>query len=157
MFGEQIVVASWESTVNLEVKVFISNQSNLNGESKLKCYHVFHPNCINNWLNQFVDASKNVIYKTIEKVIDDKTFTVTELFENNDCDDLSLFLYGQEVNDFLTINKDSIFTIATSALQQVDKELQETKQIVARQQVEIEELKSCYTDLLERLRTAGIP
>ena len=106
---------------------------------------------------QFLDASNNVIYKTIDKVIDDKTFTVTELFENNDCDDLSLFLYGQEVNDFLTINKDSIFTITTSALQQVDKELQETKQIVAKQQAEIEELKSCYNDLLERLRTAGIP
>jgi hypothetical protein len=105
---------------------------------------------------QFIDQSNNTFYKTIEKIVDNKTFTVTELFENNDSENLPLFLYGQEVNDFLTINKDSIFTITTSALQQVDKELQETKQIVVKQQVEIDLLTSCYNELLERIKRAGI-
>jgi hypothetical protein len=40
------------------------------------------------------------------------------------------FVYGLEVEDFHTLNKDVIFTVALAALQQVDKELQETKQTV---------------------------
>jgi hypothetical protein len=40
------------------------------------------------------------------------------------------FVYGVEVDDFHTLNKDVIFTVALAALQQVDKELQETKQTV---------------------------
>lgn len=40
------------------------------------------------------------------------------------------FVYGVEVEDFHTLNKDAIFTVALAALQQVDRELQETKQTV---------------------------
>jgi len=40
------------------------------------------------------------------------------------------FAYGVEVEDFHTLNKDAIFTVALAALQQVDRELQETKQTV---------------------------
>jgi hypothetical protein len=40
------------------------------------------------------------------------------------------FVYGIEVEDFHTLNKDAIFTVALAALQQVDRELQETKQTV---------------------------
>ena len=43
---------------------------------------------------------------------------------------VNTFAYGVEVDDFHTLNKDAIFTVALSALQQVDKELQETKQTV---------------------------
>jgi hypothetical protein len=43
---------------------------------------------------------------------------------------VNTFAYGVEVDDFHTLNKDAIFTVAVSALQQVDKELQETKQTV---------------------------
>lgn len=37
-----------------------------------------------------------------------------------------IFVYGREVDDFHALNKDAIFTVATAALQEVDKELQET-------------------------------
>ena len=38
-----------------------------------------------------------------------------------------LFIYGQEVDDFIYITKDAIWTVATSALQEVDRQLQAEK------------------------------
>ena len=41
-----------------------------------------------------------------------------------------IFVYGQEVNDFHNLNKDAIWTVATAALQEVDRQLQAEKQKV---------------------------
>ena len=38
-----------------------------------------------------------------------------------------LFVYGQEVNDFHHLKKSAIFTVTTAALQEVDRQLQDTK------------------------------
>jgi hypothetical protein len=38
-----------------------------------------------------------------------------------------LFIYGQEVDDFVFLKKDAIWTVATAALQEVDRQLQDTK------------------------------
>jgi hypothetical protein len=38
-----------------------------------------------------------------------------------------LFVYGQEVDDFVYLKKESIFTVATAALQEVDRQLQAEK------------------------------
>ena len=38
-----------------------------------------------------------------------------------------LFVYGQEVDDFIFVKKEAIWTVATSALQEVDRQLQDTK------------------------------
>ena len=40
-----------------------------------------------------------------------------------------MFVYGREVDDFHILNKDVIFTVATAALQEVDKELQSEKSL----------------------------
>jgi hypothetical protein len=40
------------------------------------------------------------------------------------------FVYGQEVNDFNAVDKNAIFTVATSALQEVDREVQDLKTLV---------------------------
>jgi hypothetical protein len=42
-----------------------------------------------------------------------------------------LFVYGQQVDDFVFVKKDSIWTIATAALQEVDRQLQAEKEKVA--------------------------
>jgi predicted aconitase with swiveling domain len=42
-----------------------------------------------------------------------------------------LFIYGQEVDDFVFLKKDAIWTVATSALQEVDRQLQAEKAKVA--------------------------
>jgi hypothetical protein len=53
-----------------------------------------------------------------------------------------IFVYGEEVNDFVFLQKDAIWTIATSALQEVDRQLQEEKQKVADLLTWIETLES---------------
>jgi hypothetical protein len=42
-----------------------------------------------------------------------------------------LFIYGQRVDDFVSLQKSAIFTVATSALQEVDRQLQAEKAKVA--------------------------
>jgi len=41
-----------------------------------------------------------------------------------------LFVYGQQIDDFVFLNKDAIWTIATAALQEVDRQLQAEKEKV---------------------------
>ena len=53
------------------------------------------------------------------------TKTTTTNIGNN------LFVYGQEVSDFLFLKKDAIFTVATAALQEVDRQLQAERVKVA--------------------------
>ena len=38
-----------------------------------------------------------------------------------------LFVWGQKVDDFIYLKKDAIWTVATSALQEVDRQLQAEK------------------------------
>ena len=38
-----------------------------------------------------------------------------------------IFVYGQRVDDFVFLKKDAIWTVATSALQEVDRQLQAEK------------------------------
>jgi hypothetical protein len=40
-------------------------------------------------------------------------------------------VYGQQVDDFVFLKKEAIFTIATSALQEIDRQLQSEKTKVA--------------------------
>jgi len=97
---------------------------------------------------QFKDLSNNTFYGTIDKIIDSKTILLTKPLDtslNN------VFLYGQEVDDFLSINYDSVFTIVTGAVKQIDVELQETKQIVKDQALIIDELKSELEDLKSQI------
>ena len=42
-----------------------------------------------------------------------------------------MLLYGQKPDDFYRLNKDSIFTLASAALQEVDRQLQAEKAKVA--------------------------
>ena len=110
---------------------------------------------------QLRDISDNLLYRTIDKILDSKSFTITEAI---DASNNQLFLYGQEVDNYLSINKDSIFTIATAAVQQLDIELQEAKQTIKDQtttiqvlQTNVSELKSQMEILIKRINSTGIP
>ena len=56
-----------------------------------------------------------------EQVIENYTKTTTTY------PGTQLFVYGQEVDDFIFVKKEAIWTVATSALQEVDRQLQDTK------------------------------
>ena len=56
----------------------------------------------------------------------------------------NLFVYGEQVDDYVFLRKDAIFTIATSALQAVDRQLQAEK-------VKIVTLETQVASILTRL------
>jgi hypothetical protein len=60
-----------------------------------------------------------------EQVVQDYTKTYT-IYPGN-----QLFVYGQQVDDFVFLKKEAIWTIATAALQEVDRQLQAEKAKVA--------------------------
>jgi len=62
---------------------------------------------------------------TIKTILDDKHIEIepTDELETNG----EIFIYGQVIDNFLTIDKNYIFTITTAALQEVDKQLQSEK------------------------------
>jgi hypothetical protein len=59
---------------------------------------------------------------TLQSVLGPREFIIEEVLPET-----QYFAYGQEVNDFKTLNKDAIFTVATAALQEVDRQLQAEK------------------------------
>ena len=73
---------------------------------------------------------------TINEVIDEHTIRVEEDLSEwiasidetgNVVAGNQLFVYGQEVDDFIYLKKEAIFTVATAALQEVDRQLQAEK------------------------------
>jgi len=60
----------------------------------------------------------------------DKTFTEDKVF-----------VYGQEVDDFHTLNKDAIWTLTTAALQEVDRQLQAEQQKTQTLQEQVQTLQ----------------
>ena len=74
------------------------------------------------------------IILTITEIIDSHSVKIdlSTLPKNNAGDiitfDTELFVYGQEVNDFHSMKKDAIWTVATAALQEVDRQLQAEKE-----------------------------
>ena len=73
---------------------------------------------------------------TIAEVIDERTIRVEEDLSDwtgsldesgNLVAGSQLFIQGQEVDDFVFLKKDAVWTVATSALQEVDRQLQAEK------------------------------
>jgi hypothetical protein len=89
----------------------------------------------------------------ITEIIDEKTFNIDEEIET---DHNRIFVYGQEVPDFHSLDKDAIFTITTSAVQEIDKGLQETNKRVKLLEEENQTLKLQINEILERLSKANL-
>ena len=87
-----------------------------------------------------------------EQIIQDYTKTITTYPGNQ------LFVYGQEVDDFVFLKKESIFTVATAALQEVDRQLQaektKTTALETKLQTETATLETKTTALETKLQEA---
>ena len=68
----------------------------------------------------------------------------TGSFDESNTEGNQIFVYGEEVNDFHFLNKNAIWTIATAALQEVDRQLQA-------EQVKVATLETQLTSVLARL------
>jgi len=75
----------------------------------------------------FVNNKEEFVY--LEEIIDESTFRLTEPIttEITDNSENQIFVYGQEVNDLLTIEKNAIFTMAVGAIKELDAELKEVR------------------------------
>jgi hypothetical protein len=87
------------------------------------------------------DLSGNVV-ENVSVGNSDDTFTFDESYQH-------VFCYGKEVDDFHGIEKNKIFALHHSAIQEIDRQLQAEKQKVAN-------LESQLASVLQRLAAAGI-
>jgi len=85
-------------------------------------------------------------YANIVDIVDEHTLRVDRDLRYL-CEHESLFVYGQEVDDFHTLTKDAIWTVTTAALQEVDRQLQAEKEKTATLQSEVQTLKQMCVSL----------
>jgi hypothetical protein len=85
------------------------------------------------------DSFKRLFDCQVQSITDDTTFVLSNAI--SDCSSGSVFVYGQEVNDFHTLNHDSIFTVVTAAVKEMDQKIQDQNLIIQQQQTEIDFLK----------------
>ena len=62
-----------------------------------------------------------------------------------------VFVFGQEINDFHILRKEGIFTLATAALQEVDRQLQAEKAKTATLEAKTATLETTVADLVARI------
>jgi hypothetical protein len=62
-----------------------------------------------------------------------------------------IFLYGPEVDDFLALNKDYLFTLNFAATQQIDRALQSTTIALGTLQARVDAQQSTIDSLVARL------
>ena len=100
-------------------------------------------------LLEIVDKDDNIIEIQIIEIIDEKKIKISinlaDLVAEKDSK-YYIFVSGQHIDDFNSLKKDAIWTIATAALQEVDRQLQAEKAKTAA-------LESQMADILQRLQT----
>ena len=131
----------------------------ISSENELKFEKVIHTsgNEISNYKIKLYDHKNNQYTCTVIHHIDGKTirvkcdkeyvFSTTEEYKN------AVFIYGQEVNDFYNLDENAIFTVATAALQEVDRQQQADKARIAELEATVATQQSLINDILERLKT----
>ena len=76
----------------------------------------------------------------------DNTFTFKQKWN-------TVFCYGKEVDDFHALDKQKIFTLHHSAIQELDKQQQADKAKIASLEAEVASLKTTLASVLTRLNT----
>ena len=82
---------------------------------------------------QFYDIQNAMHIRRVQEIIDDKTFIIDEALFG------TMFLYGQEVDDYRSIDTDQINTILLSALKECNGEIENQENDILELKMEIEE------------------
>jgi hypothetical protein len=72
---------------------------------------------------KLIDYSDNDIFVTVDTIIDDTHFTIKESLSECNLSNNKIFVYGQEVDDFHILDKDTIFTLGIGAIKKLDEDL----------------------------------
>jgi hypothetical protein len=97
---------------------------------KIKCY----------------DKNNKEIFVVVEEIINVLTFRIKEL--DNIYTDASIFVYGSEVEDFHTLDKNYIFTLNVCATQELNRRIEAQNAIIINHEKRINELKAKVSFLL---------
>ena len=97
---------------------------------KIKCY----------------DKNNKEIFVVVEEIINVLTFRIKEL--DNIYTDASIFVYGSEVEDFHTLDKNYIFTLNVCAIQELNRRIEAQNAIIINHEKRINELKAKVSFLL---------
>jgi hypothetical protein len=118
----------------------------------------------------------------VTKVIDDKTFKIGKeipqskielvdvsgtklklsdgIYRYKDTDEVyngivkdGVFVYGQEVSDFHSLNKDMIWTVTTRATQELDKQLQDARQRISVLENQVSEQQQTINELIGEIKS----
>jgi hypothetical protein len=131
---------SWETITdekgNETFKLIVNDLEDVSGNTKYRFY------CSNQDL-------KEVVHDVLNLENEPKSFIFEKKWEN-------VFLYGKEVNDFHTIDKNKIFAVAFSATQQIDRIQQQHKIQIKNLEAENTTLKARLDAIEAKLISAGI-
>jgi hypothetical protein len=97
------------------------------------------------------DVSGNDIYTKIAKIIDDKTFQVSETINES-----MVFVYGQEVHDMRSIDTNQIISITVATVQEIDNIVQTQQETITLLEMKNIELENRLSAIEARLQSAGI-
>jgi hypothetical protein len=88
---------------------------------------------------EYTDASNKIFIANIKEIIDEKTFIVQEKIDFD-----TIFIKGEEIEDFKSIDPIQIISLNTASIIQLDKELSEAKN-------KINELENKIDELLKKI------
>jgi hypothetical protein len=113
----------------------------------------FDKNC-NTIKLKLIDDKDNETIINVKEILTDNSLLFNEEIKNG-----KYFVYGQEINDFHSLEKNVIFTLTTSAVKELDStiedlktELQQTHSIVLSQKTQIDALTSEVSELKELVK-----
>jgi precorrin-4 methylase len=98
-------------------------------------------------IKSIINSTQLEIEEDLEKVVETfKTSKKEEYIFTGE-----IFIWGQKVEDFHHLKKSAIFTIATAALQEVDRQLQAEKTKTYELQQKVEILEMSHGALIQRI------
>ena len=137
---------------DVDTSTIISAETPYNITTLTKTTSDFEKDLSDNFNNLlFINKSTSRIECGVNTIISNTKFTINkELTADDMYTNDTILLYGQKAHDFHRLNKDYIFTIATAALQEVDRQLQAEKAKTAT-------LEAQMADVLARLSALENP
>ena len=94
---------------------------------------------------KLLDLSDQTLFVKVTEVESPRIFKIDTKLDSYSLvngDNCQIFVYGRQVTDFNNLNKESIWTVATAAIQELDRQLQTRKTKVTTLQTEIDALKA---------------
>ena len=100
-------------------------------------------------------GENNIIYEGIVISFENNTLVVDldkeYIFSTNDNLNNKIFIYGQQIDNFNVLKKDAIWTLATTALQEVDRQQQADKLRITQLENKVSNLETVIDNIINKI------